>query len=136
MNPSLHMRRALLLAPLALLAACGTPQERCIQRETRDLRILDRLVTETRTNIDRGYALQDYTVVVTDWDLCPAQLDANGQPLPARMCLEDREVTRTRPVAIDLTAETAKLESMLAKRDQLSREAEADIALCRSQHPE
>lgn len=130
------MRRILFLAPLALLAACGTPQERCIQRETRDLRILDRLITETRTNIGRGYAVEEYTVSVTDWELCPAGIDAAGNPLPARMCLEERDVTRTRPVAIDLGAETAKLESMLAKRDQLAREAEGSIALCRTQHPE
>ena len=130
------MRPILLLAPLALLAACGTPQERCIQRETRDLRILDRLIGETRTNIGRGYALQDYTVTVTDWEPCPAQFDSTGKPLPPRMCLEDREVTRTRPVAIDLNAETAKLESMLARREQMAREVEPAIALCRSQHPE
>lgn len=130
------MRRALFLAPLALLVACGTPQERCIQRETRDLRILDRLITETRTNIGRGYALQEYTVTVTDWEPCPVQFDSTGKPLPSRMCLEDRQEKRTRPVAIDLNAETAKLESMLAKRDQLAREAEGSIALCRSQYPE
>lgn len=130
------MHRILLIAPIVLLAACATPRERCIQRETRDLRILDGLIAETRTNIGRGYAVEDYTVTVPDWDLCPTGIDAAGNPLPARMCLEERVETRTRPVAIDLAAETAKLEGMLAKRDQLAREAEASIALCRTQHPD
>jgi hypothetical protein len=130
------MRPLLILAPLALLAACGTPQERCIQRETRDLRVLDRLITETRTNIGRGYALQEYTVSVPQWETCPPRTDANGNLLPAQMCLEDRTETRTRPVAIDLGAENAKLESMLAKRDQLARESEGRIAMCRTTYPE
>lgn len=130
------MRRLLILAPLALLAACGTPQERCIQRETRDLRVLDRLVAETRTNIDRGYALQEYTVTIPQWETCPPRVDEAGNLLPAQMCLEDRTETRTRPVAIDLGAESAKLESMLAKRDQLARESEGRIAQCRTTYPE
>lgn len=130
------MRRLLILAPIALLAACGTPQERCIQRETRDLRVLDGLITETRSNIGRGYALQEYTVTVPQWEPCPPRVDQNGNPLPAQMCLEDRVETRTRPVAIDLNAETAKLESMLAKRDQLSAEADGRIAQCRTAYPE
>ena len=37
-------RKALTL--LVLLAACGTPQERCINGVTRDLRTVDRLIEE------------------------------------------------------------------------------------------
>lgn len=130
------MQRSIFLIPLVLLAACGTPQEQCIARSTKDLRIVERLVVDTQRNIDRGYAMEEYTVVVPEWQQCEQRFDKNGKPLPPRMCLEDREETRTRPVAIDLNAESAKLESLLAKRDQLRREASARVESCRQQYPE
>lgn len=131
------MRRSLPLV-LLLLAACGTPQERCIQSQTRDLRTVDRLITETRRNIDRGYATEEYTISVPDWEPCPGQISVrpNGTPRPVQMCLEDHEETRTRPVAIDLNVESAKLQSLLAKREQLAQEANPRIAQCRELHPE
>ncbi|MEY4982687.1 MAG: hypothetical protein RIR62_953 [Pseudomonadota bacterium] len=130
------MRRLMILAPLAVLTACGTPQEQCINRATRDIRVLDRLIAETRLNVGRGYAMEEYTVTLPQWERCPQAFDAEGQPLPPQMCLEDRVETRTRPVAIDIAAEGAKLDGMLAKRDQLARASEGAIAQCRAQHPE
>lgn len=130
------MQRSLFLVSLALLAACGTPQERCIARETRDLRVVEGLITDTRRNLDRGYGMEEYTVIVPEWEQCEQRFDKDGKPLPPRMCLEDREETRTRPVAIDLNAESAKLESLLAKRDQLQAEAAGRIDFCRQQYPE
>lgn len=126
-----------LLAALALLAACGTPAEQCINRNTRDLRTVSKLVDETRANLQRGYALEEYTVWLPVWEYCPALPVAEGEePKPRRLCMDERAETRTRPVAIDLNAETAKLESLLAKRAQLSAEAEPVIAQCRAQYPE
>lgn len=130
------MHRSLVLVPLALLAACGTPQEQCIGRATKDLRVVEKLVVETQRNIDRGYAIEEYTVIIPEWEECEQRFDKKGRPLPPRMCLEDREETRTRPVAVDLNAETAKLESLLAKRDQLRRESSGRIDACRQQYPE
>lgn len=135
------MTRALpALVLLATLAACGTPQEQCIARETRDLRILDRLIAETEGNIARGYAIEEYTVDVTYWGTClvPQAPDATGvRPPPlAEPCLQDREVTRTRPKAIDLGAERSKLTSMRDKRRELARTADRAIAQCRVQFPE
>lgn len=125
---------------LAALAACGTPQEQCIARETRDLRILDRLIAETEGNITRGYAIEEYTIDISYWGTClVAQApDATGvRPPPiAEPCLQDREVTRTRPKAIDLGAERSKLASMQDKRRELARGAERAIAQCRAQFPE
>lgn len=126
-----------LLTTAALLAACGTPQEQCINRNTRDLRTVSKLIDETRTNLQRGYAIEEYTVLLPVWDYCPTEPVADGEaPKPRRLCLEDRAETRTRPVAIDLAAESAKLEGLLAKRDQLAAEAEPVIAQCRAQYPE
>lgn len=136
--PRLRLRVAPLV--LALVAACATPQEQCINRETRDLRTLDRLIAETDGNIRRGFAIEEYTVDITVAGTCrePGGLDGAGNPLPPVFvpCFVDREVTRTRPVAIDLNAERAKLASMQAKRRDLARAADRAVAQCRAQFPE
>ena len=73
------MRRAQLLLPL-ILTACGTPQERCITQQTRDLRGVDGLIADTQRNLDRGYAVEDYTVTTVEWQPCDIQPppDENG----------------------------------------------------------
>lgn len=131
------MRRALLsLSVLSLLAACGTPQERCINRNTRDLRTVEKLIAEVQGNLDRGYAYEEYTVSIPVWRECVVTRATATTPAVTRPCLEDEEETRTRPVAIDLNAERAKLESLYQKRDQLQREAQSVVALCKEQYPE
>lgn len=130
--------RRLFLLPLLALTACGTPQEQCINRNTRDLRTLQKLVDETQGNLTRGYAIEEYTVYVPVWQICDQQPPAvAGQPAPPpRYCFEQEPQTKTRPKAIDLTAESAKLHSLLDRRDQLARAAEPVIAQCKAQYPE
>lgn len=134
------MKRIVLVAALGLMTACGTPQEQCIQRETRDLRTLDRLIAETQTNIARGYALEEYTETIDYWGTCyaPQAVGPDGvRPPPvAFTCRRDRDVTRTRPVAIDLGAERQKLSSMEGKRRDLARAADGPIAACKASYPE
>lgn len=128
------------LTALALLAACGTPQERCIARETRDLRILDRLVAETEANIARGYALEEVTVWRDTWTTClvaqPPGPDGTARPPVPQPCERSQAVTETRARAIDLNAERAKLASMQDKRRELARAAERAVAACRTAFPE
>lgn len=130
--------RRLALFPLLLLTACGTPQEQCINRNTRDLRTIQALVNETQANIARGYAIEEYTVYVPVWQICeiPVQTDPAKPAPPPRYCFEQEPQTRTRPKAIDLRAEGAKLDSLLERRDQLARAAEPVIAQCKAQYPE
>jgi hypothetical protein len=130
--------RRILLPALVILAACGTPQEQCINRGTRDLRVMEKLIAETQANITRGYAIEEYTVYIPVWQICDIQPPAvAGQPAPPpRYCFEQEPQTRTRPKAIDLRAEGAKLDSLLERRDQLARAAEPVIAQCKAQYPE
>lgn len=121
---------------LVLLAACGTPQEQCISRATRDLRIVDRLIAETQANLDRGYALERVTVYETDWEWCQPGPNAEGELPPPRLCLDRHPVTTTRPKAIDLKEEAQKLESLKLKRAELAREAQPFIAQCKAEYPE
>lgn len=131
------MRRvSLSLSLLSLLAACGTPQEQCISRNTKDLRTVEKLIPELQGNLERGYAYEQYTISVPVWNECVVKRATDTEPAVTRPCLETEEETRTRPVAIDLNAERAKLESLYAKRDQLQREAQSVIAQCKAQYPE
>ncbi len=132
------MTRSFLLVPLCLaIAACGTPQEQCIARETRDLRVVDRLIVDTEGNLKRGYAFEDITISRSVWVTCTPLPVAEGEPPPKpRLCLEDTEETVTRPVAIDLDAEQSKLSGLKAKRKQLAAAGERSIAACRKAYPE
>ena len=122
---------------LAVLAGCGTPQEQCISRNTRDLRTVDRLIAESKGNLDRGYAFETITVYEDYWTTCPMPAPVEGQPAPTpRMCLDERPVTEQRPKAIDLNAEARTLASLKDKRKSLARQAEAVVAQCKAQYPE
>ena len=50
--------KRLILAPLLLLTACGTPQEQCISANTRDLQVVDRLIRDSEANLARGYGYE------------------------------------------------------------------------------
>ncbi|SEN63760.1 hypothetical protein SAMN04488103_106132 [Gemmobacter aquatilis] len=134
------MKRLILLLPF--LAACGTPQEQCIAKVTRDQRVVETLIAEAEGNLARGYALEEYTAYELDWQICHRQplqpsLPAKGhKPLPPHMCWEREPVTRTRPVAIDLGAEAVKLAQLRDRRAALIRAASPAVAQCKTQFPE
>ena len=123
----------LAVAALMLLAACGTPQQQCIARETRELRTIDRLIAETQGNLDRGYAIE--TVLVTEevWDWCFDPRQPQARP---GMCWKDQTVQEQRPKAIDLAEEARKLDGLRQKRAELDRAAAPAIAACKAAHPE
>lgn len=133
------MRRAV-LATVLLLTACGTPQEQCIRRETADLRTLDSLIAETERNIQRGYGIEEYTTweweAYTCYQQRPAGPDGVVPPPIPRTCQQRVPWTETRPVAIDLNQERAKLASMKQKRTELARRANLAIEACRRAYPE
>jgi hypothetical protein len=130
------MRRALALPVMLALVACGTPQEQCIARETRDLRVVERLIKETSGNLQRGYALEEVTVSETVWVDCTPRVK-EGAPAPERkLCLDEVSDTITQPKAIDLAAEQRTLDSLLVKQRDLSRAAERVVAACKEAYPE
>ena len=126
----------LLLGSLAMLTACGTPQEQCIRANTRDLQVVDRLIRETEGNLARGYGFETVTEYEPRWiDCTPRPTTANPTPA-SQMCFDRVPVSVRKEVALDLTAEKAKLASMKTKRASLSKAAQGVIAQCKAQHPE
>ncbi|SOC10126.1 hypothetical protein [Rhodobacter maris] len=131
--------RQLALFALIALAACGTPQERCIHRETRELRNLQSLLGEVEGNLARGYAYEEYEVPMTRWEVCGQDriTRADGTVIEkSRMCLEDYSVTRTRQVAIDPATEARKRDGLRAKIKALTPAAENAVAACKATYPE
>lgn len=133
-NPmEVTMKRVLILLALA---ACGTPQEQCIQGVSRDLSTLDRLIAESQATIRRGYSYETRIVSMPRWvDCTPRATEANPTP-KSQMCFDDVNEEVRRPVAVNLDEESAKLASMQKRRDEMARSMAPAIAACRTTYPE
>lgn len=134
---------SLRLAPLALLiplavAACGTPREQCIYRNTIELRRVSDLLAEVEGNLARGYAWEEYEIERTRWEHCDRIVKGkDGQALVVpEMCLEEYTDTIRRRVAIDPAAEQRKAAGLRAKKAELSKSAGPKIEACKAAHPE
>ncbi|SFS01107.1 hypothetical protein [Yoonia litorea] len=128
------MRPAIIILPLAFLAACATPREQCINQVTRDSRVLSALIAETEGNLARGYALETRQEVRTVSDTCRGR-NPDGTVF-LFSCEETETVNRTVPVAIDLNAEQAKLTSLRERLATERRAADAAVAQCIAANPE
>ena len=127
------MRAAAFALPL-ILTACATPREACINDANRELRTIDRLVIETRANLARGFALeerQEVRVVRAD---CEGE-NEDGTTFTFR-CDQTETFTRREPVAIDLNAERAKLQSLEERQRQMRVNRDSAIAQCQAQFSE
>lgn len=130
----MHPLPALALLSALALAACQTPREDCISDASRQLRTVDSLIRETRGNLDRGYAIEEEQEVNVVRDYCAVRLEDGTE---GRVRCDRTEVDEVRrPVAIDLRAERAKLESLLERRAQLVPERDARIRGCVATYPE
>ena len=129
------MRRIILvLLPILFLGACATPREACVGAAQRQLRVIDGLIAETQANLARGYALEERQEVRTIPRRCTGTTEL-GEEFRYR-CPETITRTRTEPVAIDLNAERAKLNSLLERRAAQSRASEAAVRQCVATYPE
>ncbi|MCK0096573.1 hypothetical protein MWU60_13410 [Yoonia sp. F2084L] len=128
------MRPAFILLPLVALAACATPREQCISDVTRDTKVLSHLINETRGNLARGYALDERQDVRTIRSRCRGR-DEAGDVFTYR-CDKTQTFNTTVPVAIDLNAEQAKLESLEERFAQSQANSNQAVAQCIAVHPE
>jgi len=118
------------LIALFLLAGCVSPQQACIANAQKDIRILNSLINEAQTNIDRGYAVRTEEFFENEQQQCGV---VNGEIVYCDVAVAD---TRHVPYAIDLNAEAAKLNSLIAKRQDLGKRSAAVVAECKIRYPE
>jgi hypothetical protein len=98
--------------------------------------VLDRLIAEAQGNIARGYGYQEVVVDFPSYEDCSDwPTAARPNPMPRR-CLEDVPTRVSRPVAIDLGAEQAKLISMERRRAEMARQLQPAIRECQARYPE
>ncbi len=124
------MRVVAALICLCLLAACGTPYERCVRPVQAELRTVDRLIAETEGNIARGFAIERQQHVIEERVVCRLADGRTG------WCFAPVVTETRRPVAIDRSVERGKLETLQARRSELQALAVATEARCRAQFPE
>ena len=124
----------LTLAATLTLSACATPREACINQARSGVSTLERLAAETRTNIARGYALETRQEVRTVRDTCTGR-NEDGTSFTFS-CEEVETRDRDVPVAIDLNAERAKLNSLEERIAAERRALNPRIEACIAAHPE
>ncbi|MER5170860.1 hypothetical protein [Thioclava sp. GXIMD2076] len=127
------------LGALAFLAACGTPQERCIGRSTKEIRVLNGLLEEVNSNLARGYAWESYEVERSRYTVCgyDEHVTKDGKKIRRPYhCWQDYTETLQRRVPIDPASETRKRDGLVAKIKSLEPQARANIAACKVTYPE
>lgn len=125
--------RFVTLALLPLVAACATPREACLARVSQDQRVLERLIVETRANLARGYAIEVKQEFKEIRRTCATELP-DGSFVKTRCDEVDVKEVKV-PVAIDLNAERAKLESLEQRQAQMQSNAEVARQQCLAANP-
>lgn len=137
--PALLPPALLPMALLVLLAACGTPQDRCIDRATRELRAVEQLLAGVEGNLARGYAWDEKPVTRVRWEICGYRQiqNADGTFITRPdMCMQPYTDTIRSRVAIDPETEKRKRDALIARRRALLPQAEANIAACKATYPQ
>lgn len=113
-----------------IVAACGTPQQRCINQSTNELRTVNNLITETEVNIARGYTyVTEARPVRVGFSYC-----TRGSHIG--FCGSNYNDVVRRPVAIDLAAEERKLQDLKSRRASLTSAAAQTIEACQARYPQ
>ncbi len=126
--------RPIVILPFLILAACASPRQACLSDVDRSTRTIDQLVTITRANINRGFALETRQDLIERNQICETE-QPDGSVLRQRcdtVDVIDREVA----VAIDLNAEQAKLDSLVERQMILREQSAGARAQCIAIHPE
>ena len=116
------------VALCAALVACASPQQRCLNDATRELRTIDQLIRETEGNLERGFAIETEIRSSPSVSFCGGWYNTVG----VSFCTNDRIVERERAVAIDPAAEQRKLDDLRARRGAIEEETGARAAACQA----
>ena len=125
--------RFVTLGLLSFVAACATPREACLSQVNKDQRVLERLVVDTRSNLERGYAIETQQKIREVRAVCKSTLP-DGTVINIRC--KQTQVREVRvPVAIDLNAERAKLASLEERQQQMQANAQVARQQCLAANP-
>ncbi|MBU3030336.1 hypothetical protein [Paracoccus marinaquae] len=127
-----------LLALPLVLAACGTPQQRCIRDNTGEYRAVSRLLAEVEGNLARGYAWGERAVESDRLVQCRrAYTDGDGNVVVYYdPCFVDTVEIVPYRIPIDPAAETRKRDFLAERRAALSGKAAQAVEACKAAYPE
>ncbi len=124
------MKHFAFLPALAILAACATPQQQCINTASNEVRAITSAISTSKGNISRGYAIHRQTQSYQVPSVC---YDNDDKPY---RCFDfDTRVVET-PVSINVAEERRKLASLQKRLPAATRKMNAGVASCRVQFPE
>lgn len=115
---------------LTVVAACATPQDQCIARETAEYRAVTAQIKELEKTVARGYALHRQTAPYTEARICHVK---GKRHVP---CPRTRFHTIETPVSVDMGEVRKKLARLKAHRGKLEPAALSARAACRRAYPE
>ena len=121
-----------------LLASCGTPQERCISKNTREYRNVSRLLSEVEGNLARGYAWEErvvYDEILTQCRDYVRDREGNARVIYTP-CWRDVSTTERFRVAIDPASEERKRANLAARKAELAEQAGVYVRACQAAYPE
>lgn len=124
------MKHLAILTALALLAACATPQEQCINTATNEVRAINSAISTAKGNIARGYAIHRNTQSFEVPTVC---YDTEKKPYK---CYEFDTRTVETPVSINVSDERQKLASLQKRLPAATRKMKTGVASCQAQFPE
>ena len=119
------MRVALILS-VALLVACGSPEDICVRQAQTELAALDAQIAETEQTLARGYRVIPASEARTTLHICAWPKE------PVLFCTRNTPATRETRVSVDTTAEQANLDRLRAERSAIAATTAEQISRCRA----
>jgi hypothetical protein len=121
------VRYVMPIALALLLAACASPQEKCLRDSARELQVIDALIAEQQLVVARGYRVVEKMEPRTELVFCMGDRRRN---VGVTFCNETRMTPREEAVAVDMELEQRKLSQLIAKRDALVSHTSRTQAAC------
>lgn len=116
----------LMLAIPAVIAACGTPQDRCVRAAQADLRAINEQIADVETALEKGFRILPAQDGKTRLSLCAWPRE------PVLFCTESIQRPRSESrEAIDPNAEQARLQHLRQTREELVIQTENRVSACR-----
>ncbi|MEP5762069.1 MAG: hypothetical protein ABJ327_22715 [Litoreibacter sp.] len=116
---------------IVALAACASPQQRCVDGASKDLNIVQALISDTEATIARGYAIQTTERQLIYTDFC---IGHGRRSVGVTWCNRSQPVIEKTPIAVDLDAERRKLNDLRVKEAELRSSTASEVQRCELAH--